>query len=277
MSQPCKVLKKRKCEITTNYSASHPAIDIVGENYTLDEVICYSDGIVYQVQKGRSNNKGSIGNESYGNFVQIQHNGYFTLYAHLENDLKLNVGDKVKEGERIASMGDSGNAYGKHLHFEILKNGIKIDPTPYLDKRIDEESPIDPETNLKHKIGENVEYNKIYNSSTSTNPLNPLYTNGVITKIYPNTRNPYLIGENTGFINEDCIIESSREETNNPLKVGDKVKVKPGSKDYNGTYLASFVYDNIYDVIEVQGNRVVIGVGNQVTCAIDINNLEKQK
>lgn len=270
MSQPCKVLKKRKCEITTQYSIDHPAIDLVGENYTIDEVICYADGKVSLVQKDRSNNKGSTGNESYGNFVKIEHNGYSTLYAHLENDLALNVGDTVKEGEKIATMGDSGNAYGKHLHFEIMKDGIKIDPTPYLD------SPINSETNLKYKIGDTVEYNKIYNSSTSTNPLNPLYTSGVITKIYPNTRNPYLIGENIGFINDECIIESNREEENKVLKVGDKVSVKQGAKDYNGTPLASFVYSTIYDVIEIAGNRVVIGIGNQVTCAIDINNLEKQ-
>lgn len=264
MSHDCKILKKRKCEITNLYSDSHKAIDIVGENYTIDDVICYADGIVSQVQKGRKNSKGTRGNESYGNFIKIQHDGYYTLYAHLEDNIKLNIGDRISEGEIISTMGDSGNAYGKHLHFEIIMNGTKVNPIEYLNKSILVKK------DLKYKVGDNVEYNKIYKSSASTTPLNPLYKNGIITKIYPNTRNPYLIGKNTGFINDECIVKL------NNIAVGDKVKVKKGSKDYNGTSLASFVYDNVYDVIEVNGERIVIGINNRVTCAININNLQKQ-
>ncbi len=264
MSQKCKILKKRKCEITNSYSTKHKAVDIVGESYTIDDVLCYEDGQVVQVQKNKKNNKGSHGNESYGNFIKIKHNGYYTLYAHLENNIKYNMGDIVKEGSIIATMGDSGNAYGKHLHFEIIKNGVKIDPTKYLDKKLIEK------TSLKYNVGDNVEYNKIYESSSSDNSLNPLYKSGTITKIYPNTRNPYLIDNNVGFINDDCIMEKSS------IKIGDKVKVKTGSKDYNGTALAKFVYNNVYDVIEIKNDRVVIGINNKVTCAININNIEKK-
>lgn len=60
------------------------------------------------------------------------------------------------------------------------------------------------------------------------------------------------------------------------IKIGDKVKVKTGSKDYNGTALAKFVYNNVYDVIEIKNDRVVIGINNKVTCAININNVEKK-
>lgn len=59
------------------------------------------------------------------------------------------------------------------------------------------------------------------------------------------------------------------------LKTGDKVKVINGSKTYTGGGLASFVYRNIYDIIEISDNRVVIGKGKSVTAAIHINNLEK--
>ena len=59
------------------------------------------------------------------------------------------------------------------------------------------------------------------------------------------------------------------------INVGDKVKVKNGSKTYTGGGLASFVYKNTYDVIEIKENRVVIGKGKTVTAAIHINNLIK--
>ena len=57
------------------------------------------------------------------------------------------------------------------------------------------------------------------------------------------------------------------------LKVGSKVKVKQGAKDWNGTQLASSVYRNTYDVIEISGNRVVFGIGSAVTAAIHKSNL----
>lgn len=76
------------------------------------------------------------------------------------------------------------------------------------------------ETTLKHKEGETVKYNKIYSSSTSTEALTPVYTSGKITKVYEGTRNPYLIGDDTGFINDDCITSSSNSEPEARYKVG---------------------------------------------------------
>lgn len=57
------------------------------------------------------------------------------------------------------------------------------------------------------------------------------------------------------------------------LKVGSKVKVKNGAKTYEGKSLSSFVYSTTYDVIQINGNRVVIGKGKEVTAAIHKNNL----
>lgn len=57
------------------------------------------------------------------------------------------------------------------------------------------------------------------------------------------------------------------------LKVGSKVKVNKGAKDFNGGSLASFVYNNTYDVIQINSNRVVIGKGNTVVAAVHKNNL----
>ena len=57
------------------------------------------------------------------------------------------------------------------------------------------------------------------------------------------------------------------------IKVGSKVKVKKGAKTYTGGNLSSFVYNNVYDVIQINGDRVVIGKGTAVTAAIHKNNL----
>ncbi len=72
--------------------------------------------------------------------------------------------------------------------------------------------------------------------------------------------------------------ESGSPVTSSPapsktLKVGSKVKVKPGAKTYTGGNLSSFVYNTVYDVIQISGNRVVIGKGKAVTAAIHKDNL----
>ena len=60
------------------------------------------------------------------------------------------------------------------------------------------------------------------------------------------------------------------------IKVGDKVRVKKGAKTYDGKSLASFVYNTVYDVIQVNGDRVVIGLGKAVTAAMHVKDLIKQ-
>jgi hypothetical protein len=57
------------------------------------------------------------------------------------------------------------------------------------------------------------------------------------------------------------------------IKVGSKVKVKKGAKTYTGGNLASFVYNNVYDVIQINGDRVVIGKGTAVTATVHKNDL----
>ena len=72
-----------------------------------------------------------IGRQSgYGRTDEIKHGGNIkTLYAHLERfNTKLKVGSKVKQGEIIAFVGDSGQATGPHLHFEFWQGEIRSDP-----------------------------------------------------------------------------------------------------------------------------------------------------
>lgn len=73
--------------------------------------------------------------EDYGNFVKIDHGqGYETLYAHQKaNSILVKVGDQVKKGQLIGFVGSTGNSTGNHVHWEVRKNGIVIDPLPLLD------------------------------------------------------------------------------------------------------------------------------------------------
>jgi murein DD-endopeptidase MepM/ murein hydrolase activator NlpD len=68
----------------------------------------------------------------YGYTVEIDHgNGIKTRYAHSEKALKVKVGDRVRRGDLIATMGDSGLAKGPHVHYEVLVNGRPVDPEDY--------------------------------------------------------------------------------------------------------------------------------------------------
>ena len=201
----CRVLESGNCEITQGYNSNHHANDIVGGGYTLDNVVAHTDGKVIFCQDGYGNMKGSTGNASYGNFVKIEHkNGYATLYAHMQKGLLVKNGEFVKKGQRLGYMSDSGNAYGAHLHFEVWKDGVRINPEKYINSNL-----YDEETKQKYKVGDKVTINGVFISSESTEKLNPLIKTGTITKIINNVRNPYLLDNgNIGWVNDSVIVNN---------------------------------------------------------------------
>jgi murein DD-endopeptidase MepM/ murein hydrolase activator NlpD len=68
----------------------------------------------------------------YGNYVQIQHsNGIVTAYGHL-SCIDVSVGQKLGRGQAIGRSGQTGHATGPHLHFEVKKHGLFVDPMPYI-------------------------------------------------------------------------------------------------------------------------------------------------
>lgn len=68
----------------------------------------------------------------HGRTIIIDHgNGYKTLYAH-NSKLLVDVGDMVEKGQVIAKIGNTGRSTGPHLHFEVHKNGMPIDPLTVL-------------------------------------------------------------------------------------------------------------------------------------------------
>jgi murein DD-endopeptidase MepM/ murein hydrolase activator NlpD len=70
--------------------------------------------------------------KGYGLIVIVEHpSGLITLYAH-NRDLRVKTGQKVREGQVVATVGDSGRTSGPHLHFEVRKNGVPVDPLDHL-------------------------------------------------------------------------------------------------------------------------------------------------
>lgn len=98
----------------------HPGIDFSAPTGT--EIYATGDGVVVEATQSRS---------GYGNCLVIDHGyGYKTMYAHI-NKFKVKQGERVKRGQLIATIGNSGKTTAPHLHYEIWKNGNKINPIYY--------------------------------------------------------------------------------------------------------------------------------------------------
>lgn len=147
MRAKCRVLQCGDANITQTFhkanaydrhgqkwSYYHGGIDLVKYDHYLDYITAHTAGTVVGI---RTNCTGFEGGGSYGNYVLIKHkNGYHTMYAHLAyGTTKVKLGDKVKKGQVLAYMDNTGTSYGGHLHFEVRnKKGDRIDPEPYLNK-----------------------------------------------------------------------------------------------------------------------------------------------
>jgi len=71
-------------------------------------------------------------NGDYGHLVEIKNgNGFTSRFAHLQS-YKVKVGDKVKRGQLIGLVGNSGRSTGAHLHYELCLNGKPINPAPFM-------------------------------------------------------------------------------------------------------------------------------------------------
>ena len=105
---------------TTIGSPNHKGIDIGGSS---GQSIYASDG-GYVIFSGEDN--------AYGLVVRIRHdNGDITLYSHCSR-LLVKAEERVWQGQEIALMGDTGVSTGMHLHFELIIEGVNVDPLIYL-------------------------------------------------------------------------------------------------------------------------------------------------
>ena len=105
----------------------HGGVDIIksGGHSTGCPVVAAASGTVVTAVSGYS---------GYGHTVVIDHgNGLRTRYAHMQpGSITVRAGQRVYQGQQIGRIGSTGNVTGPHLHFEVLKNGSKVNPLPYI-------------------------------------------------------------------------------------------------------------------------------------------------
>lgn len=96
---------------------THNGLDLIAP--AGEEVRASADGVVSDVVRSR---------KGLGNVITIDHeNGYKTRYAHLA-DMEVRKGMRVKKGRRLGYVGVSGNSFAPHLHYEVLKDTVVMDP-----------------------------------------------------------------------------------------------------------------------------------------------------
>ena len=98
----------------------HTGVDIgapIGANF-----IAANDGVVVKAEY----------NSAYGNMVVISHGGgIYTLYAH-GSEIVVELGQVVKRGDVVLKVGSTGYSTGAHAHFEVRKDGVTVNPLPYI-------------------------------------------------------------------------------------------------------------------------------------------------
>ena len=250
------VLENVSEAISNNYSENHKAVDIVGTNNNTDDVVAISNGKVEMVVKDvKYTNHNTKGTATYGNFVKLKHeNGKKSLYAHLKyGSVNVSNGQAVNKGEKIGTMGQTGNAYGTHLHFEVRNaDESRENPNDYLNgtKTLDtknelpkqetikeittqetaEENQNQPENTIENKNiieNENIPSEKtITNNNYNINNLNSSYENQTTITTLEN-KNYYggSIVDGLKAIN----IDSSYDNRS-------KIAIKNGIENYHGTY-----------------------------------------
>ena len=101
--------------------AFHGGLDLISQQG--ETVKAAADGIVKELVHST---------KGLGNVVSIEHaDGYLTRYAHLENT-RVVKGQKVMRGQVIGQVGMSGNSFAPHLHYEVMKDTLRMDPLNYL-------------------------------------------------------------------------------------------------------------------------------------------------
>ena len=125
-------------------------VDVINKDSHVDYITAHTDGEVIKVVDYLNGTKQKEDRDGmgYGNYVMVLHNdNYVTLYAHLAT-VNVREGARVKRGDILGYMGETGKANGVHLHFELRKYYADpayydlhntdrynwIDSTPYLDK-----------------------------------------------------------------------------------------------------------------------------------------------
>lgn len=123
------------------WGSTHRAIDIAGAGIHNTPVYAAADGMVITASWTCSHDgPGFCGcGMTYGNYITLDHGAddtgtsYATRYAHLSS-LAVSEGQLVNRGDIIGYVGSTGNSTGYHLHFEVIKNGSRVNPMDYFNR-----------------------------------------------------------------------------------------------------------------------------------------------
>ena len=120
--------------ITKSTRDCYKVLGIIHRNFSAKigtPVKCTGDGVVTKAQF----------DTRFGNFIEIDHGfSYKTVYAHLKDGLLVKKGDKVKRGQSIAYLGNTGRSTAPHLHYEVKFKNKTVNPRKYYtyDKKLEQ-------------------------------------------------------------------------------------------------------------------------------------------
>lgn len=115
--------------VTSGYGFRMHPIDGVRHFHTGIDYRAAIGTSIYASRDGIISDTGLLGN--YGLYIIIKHNGgYETVYSHLSR-VNVKVNDRVISGQIIAESGNTGKSTGPHLHFEIRKSGVPLNPNDF--------------------------------------------------------------------------------------------------------------------------------------------------
>ena len=108
----------------------HPILKIRRMHYGVDfpadtgvPIIATGNGVIANVRRSK---------RGYGNYIKIEHGfGYSTIYAHMAN-IDVNVDENIIRGDTIGTVGSTGLSTGPHLHYEVRRNGLPLNPEDYI-------------------------------------------------------------------------------------------------------------------------------------------------
>jgi hypothetical protein len=245
-------VKRVTSKFRTPSRPNHHGVDFAEPGY--QEVKAAADGHVVK----------SYLSSSYGHCIIVEHviNGdvWQTLYAHLK-ERKVFLGDKVKQGQVIGVMGNTGDSTGQHLHFELHKGRWNInktdavDPLKYLDK------DLYPETASKTDTFKVVTTLDGYYTATDAKTRKNKKTT-VKPGVY------FVFNTADGMVNvtskkgvPGSWINPADNKVNGKedFKLGQKVKVKKKASKYaTGETIPSWVKGKKYTIQQVKSDRVLL-------------------
>lgn len=103
-----------------NLTKFHYGVDLAA--LSGDDIFCFADGVVSEVGE----------DEEFGRYIRVDHaDGVSTMYAHC-GTIYVSKGQSVRMGDKLALVGVSGKVTGPNLHFELMRNGVYLNPEFYL-------------------------------------------------------------------------------------------------------------------------------------------------